>query len=150
MAENEYEEEDFSGTTVSGRTLLRMLSLTLPHWPWLAGFLGSTALVALIGGAFNFLKKKISDRGIHPNDAEAMGGVLAVYAGLSLIQSGCAFGLIYLAGIVLWQYFSDCFSLGCWLYRNIILQIKWQLGISTRPSEYSGLRGSICVRLSLR
>lgn len=100
MAEHDYEEEDFSGTTVSGRTLLRMLSLTLPHWPWLAGFLGSTALVALIDGAFNFLKKQIIDRGIQPNDAEALGGVLAVYAGLSLIQSGGVFGLIYLAGIL--------------------------------------------------
>jgi ATP-binding cassette subfamily B protein len=99
MSEHEFEEEDFTGS-VNRRTILRMLGLTLPHWPWLVGFLGSTALVALMDGAFNFLKKLIVDRGITPGDQAALAGVLGVYAALSLIQSGGVFGLIYLAGIL--------------------------------------------------
>lgn len=100
MSEHDFEEEDFSGTAVSARTLQRMLGLSLAHWPWLAGFLGSTALVALIDGTFNFLKKQIIDRGVLPGDAAALGGVLAVYAALSLIQSGGVFGLVYLAAML--------------------------------------------------
>ena len=99
MSEHDFEEEEFTGA-VSARTLGRMLRLTLPHWPWLAGFLGCTALVALLDGAFNFLKKLLIDRGILPGDMPALGAVLAVYAGLSLIQSGGVFGLIYLAGVL--------------------------------------------------
>ncbi len=99
MAHIDFEEEEFSGQ-VSGRTLVRMLGLTLPHWPWLAGFLGSTALVALIDGAFNFLKKLLIDRGILAGDVSALGWVIAVYALLALFQSAGVFGLIYLAGIL--------------------------------------------------
>jgi ATP-binding cassette subfamily B protein len=99
MSDHDFEEEDFTGT-VSARTITRMLGLTLPHWPWLAGFLGSTAIVALLDGAFNFLKKLLIDRGITPGDTDALGAVIGVYALLSLLQSGAVFGLIYLAGIL--------------------------------------------------
>lgn len=96
MSDHEFEEEEFT-TTVSGRTLKRMMSLTLPHWRWLVGFLALIALVAIQDGVFNFLKKQIIDAGISRNDTAALMRVVLVYAGMSVFQSAGVFGFILFA-----------------------------------------------------
>lgn len=95
----EYEEEDFQAQ-LSGRTILRMFKITLPHKWWLIGFVTLIAIVAAMDGVFNFLKKQIIDTGITPNDPHALMNVMIVYAGIALLQAGGVFGFIYLAGIL--------------------------------------------------
>lgn len=99
MSQNEFEEEEFS-TTFSGHTLRRMLGLTLPHWPWLTGFMVLITFVALQDGVFNFLKKQIIDLGITPRDTAALTRVIAVYGGMMLLQALGVFGFIYFAGML--------------------------------------------------
>jgi len=99
MSQHEFEEEDFEAA-LSGRTLKRMMSLTLPHWPWLVSFVTLVALVAMQDGVFNFLKKQIIDRGITPGDTAALTTVVAIYGGIALLQAAFVFGLIYFAGML--------------------------------------------------
>lgn len=95
----EFEEEDFS-TKLSGRTLRRMLGLTLPHRWWLIGFLVLVAIVSLQDSIFNYLKKLIIDQGITPRDTTALTGAIAIYAIVAATQAAGVFGFIYLAGIL--------------------------------------------------
>ncbi len=99
MSQNEFEEEEFT-TTFSGHTLRRMMGLTLPHWPWLLGFMALITVVALQDGVFNFLKKQMIDLGITPRDTTALTGVMVVYGGMILLQSLGVFGFIYFAGML--------------------------------------------------
>lgn len=99
MEHLEFEEEDFSAR-LSGRTLKRMLQLTLPHWPYLVTFLTLIAIVAAQDSVFNFLKKQIIDHGITPRDTEALLYYIALYAVIALTQAAGVFGLIYAAGIL--------------------------------------------------
>ncbi len=99
MSQHEFEEEDFEAA-LSGRTLKRMLSLSLPHWPWLVGFIGLVALTAMQDGVFNFLKKQIIDQGITPGDTTALTWVIAIYGGIALTQAAFVFGFIYFAGML--------------------------------------------------
>src|SRR5258708_25908740 len=99
MAHNEFEEEDFEAS-LSGKTLRRMLGLTLPHWPFLFGFIGLIAVVAIQDSVFNFLKKEIIDLGITPANTTALGWIVVIYGTMALLQSAGVFGFIYLAGIL--------------------------------------------------
>ena len=99
MSDYEFEEEEFT-TSFNGRTIRRMLGLTLVHWPWLAGFVALVALVALQDAVFNFLKKLIIDRGVTPGDTTALAWVIALYGGIAVLQAAGVFGFIYLAGIL--------------------------------------------------
>ena len=99
MSNYEFEEEDFQAA-LSGRTMRRMLGLTLPHWPWLAGFLALITVVAVQDGVFNFLKKQIIDQGITPGDTAALTRVIAIYGSMVLVQAAAVFGFIYLAGML--------------------------------------------------
>ncbi len=99
MSDYEFEEEEFT-TNFNGRTIRRMLGLTLVHWPWLAGFVALVALVALQDAVFNFLKKLIIDQGVTPGDTTALAWVIALYGGIAVLQAAGVFGFIYLAGIL--------------------------------------------------
>jgi len=99
MAHNEFEEEDFEAS-LSGKTLRRMLGLTLPHWPFLFGFIGLVAFVAIQDSVFNFLKKEIIDLGITPANTTALGWIVVIYAVMAVLQSAGVFGFIYLSGIL--------------------------------------------------
>lgn len=99
MSHHEFEEEDFEAA-LSGRTIRRMLGLTLPHWPWLVAFMVLIALVAMQDGVFNFLKKQIIDRGITPNDTTALIWVVVIYAAMMLSQAAGVFGFIYFAAML--------------------------------------------------
>src|SRR5262245_50692070 len=95
----EFEEEDFQAQ-LSGKTIKRMFTLTLPHKWWLIGFVVLIAIVAAQDGVFNYLKKLIIDNAITPNDPAALARILGVYALIALSQAACVFGFIYLAGIL--------------------------------------------------
>jgi ATP-binding cassette, subfamily B, bacterial len=99
MAHNEFEEEDFEAS-LSGKTLRRMMGLTLPHWPFLFGFIGLVAFVAIQDSVFNFLKKEMIDLGITPANTTALGWIVVIYAVMAVLQSAGVFGFIYLSGIL--------------------------------------------------
>jgi ATP-binding cassette subfamily B protein len=97
---NEWEEEEFSNTAINFQVIRRMLSLALPHRRLLVGFLVFVGTVAMIDGAFNFLRKQIIDRGITPHDPNALYGVIALYALIALVEASGVFGFIYCAGLL--------------------------------------------------
>jgi ATP-binding cassette subfamily B protein len=96
---NEFEEEDFEAQ-FSGRTLKRMMGLTLNHWKWLVGFICLVAVVAMLDGAFNFFRKLIIDLGVTPRDPAALMRVVSIYGSLMLLESACVFGFIYFAAML--------------------------------------------------
>lgn len=99
MAEYQFEEEDYS-STLSGRTLRRMMGLTLAHWPWLVAFVALVTIVSIQDSIFSLLKKEIIDQGVTPADVPALLRVMAIYAGTALFQAGCVFGFIFFAGLL--------------------------------------------------
>ena len=99
MPDYQFEEEDYDAA-LSGRTLRRMLGLTLAHWPWLAGFVVLVTMVAIQDSIFSFLKKEIIDLGITPADLPALTRVMGVYAAISVAQAAGVFGFIYLASLL--------------------------------------------------
>ena len=96
---NEFEEEEFT-TQFNGRTLLRILALTKPHWPLLVGFLVMMALAAFLDSLFTFMSKRLIDEGIVARDPIAIRNILALYGVLIVIQSGTVFGFIYWTGLL--------------------------------------------------
>jgi ATP-binding cassette subfamily B protein len=99
MANYEFEEEDYS-SSVSGRTLRRIMSLTLPHRRWLVGFVLLVTVVSFQDSIFSYLKKEIIDLGITPADVPALLHVMGIYAAMAATQAAGVFGFIYLAGIL--------------------------------------------------
>jgi len=99
MSEYEFEEEEFT-TQFNGRTVLRILSLALPHWPWLVGFTVATLFVSLFDAYFNMLGKRMVDEGILAGDKTALVQVVITYGLVSLSSAVMVFTLIYLAGIL--------------------------------------------------
>jgi ATP-binding cassette subfamily B protein len=95
----EFEEEEFT-TRFSGRTVLRILAQTRPHWRWVVGFLATIALVSTLDSYFTFLGKQIIDLGILPGDMDALIRVVITYGLLIIVQAVGVFGFIYLAGVL--------------------------------------------------
>ena len=99
MSQFEFEEEEFT-TQFNGRTVLRILAQTRPHWPWLVGFLLSIAFVSWLDSYFTFLSKRIVDEGILAGDRAALTQIVTAY-GLLIVASAVAiFVFIYLTGIL--------------------------------------------------
>ena len=96
---HEFEEEEFT-TQFNGQTIRRILGLTKPHWPYLAGFLACIGLTALLDSYFTFLGKQIVDDAIIPGDTEALRDIITQYGALLLVQAASVFGFIYLTGIL--------------------------------------------------
>src|SRR5512136_1476825 len=97
--EIEFEEEEFT-TQFNGRTLLRILAQTRPHWKWVVGFLIAVTLVAGLDSYFTFLRKQTIDQGITPGDTAALARIGAVYAVMTVLQAAGVFTFIYLAGVL--------------------------------------------------
>lgn len=95
----EFEEEEFT-TQFSGRTVIRILGLAKPHWPWLVGFIVTIALTSAIDSYFTYLGKQIIDEGILANDRAALMRFTIIYGLLIFVQAANVFGFIYLAGIL--------------------------------------------------
>jgi ATP-binding cassette subfamily B protein len=96
MPNVEFEEEEFT-TQFNGKTVLRILAQTKPHWQWLAGFVLAVALVAVMDSYLNYLKKGIVDQGIVAHDTAALTRAITVYGLVNLAQAGFVFVFIYLA-----------------------------------------------------
>jgi ATP-binding cassette subfamily B protein len=99
MSHYEFEEEEFT-TEFNGRTLLRILAQTTPHWPWMVGFLLAITFVSLMDSYTAYLGKRIVDEGILAGDRAALGQVMVTYGLVILTSAVAVFTLIYLAGIL--------------------------------------------------
>jgi ATP-binding cassette subfamily B protein len=99
VADIEFEEEEFT-TQFSGNTLRRMTAQVTPHWPWVAGFLATVAVVSVLDAFFTYLSKQIIDVAIVPGDRAALYRFIEIYGALILVQAVMVFGFIYLAGIL--------------------------------------------------
>jgi ATP-binding cassette subfamily B protein len=97
--EFEFEEEEFTAQ-FNGRTLLRILALTKPHWPWVVGFLVAIAVVSALDSYFTFLSKRMIDEGILPGDKQVLTRIVLTYGSLIVVQAAGALGFIYLAGVL--------------------------------------------------
>ncbi|MES0338554.1 MAG: ABC transporter ATP-binding protein [Anaerolineales bacterium] len=99
MSVVEFREEEFS-TEFNGQTVLRILGLTKPHWPWLIGFVVTIGIVSALDAYFTFLGKQIIDEGILAGDRVALFQIIRTYALLTIVQVINIFGFIYLAGVL--------------------------------------------------
>jgi ATP-binding cassette, subfamily B, bacterial len=99
MAPVTFEEEEFT-TQFSGKTVLRILSQTKPHWKWLIGFVIAIGVTSFLDSYFTFLGKRIIDEGIIARNTEALVQILTIYASLIVVQSISVFAFIYLAGVL--------------------------------------------------
>ena len=99
MSVVEFREEEFS-TEFNGQTVLRILGLTKPHWPWLVGFIVTIGVVSSLDAYFTYLGKQIIDEGILAGDRVALFRIIRTYALLTIVQVVNVFGFIYLAGVL--------------------------------------------------
>ncbi len=99
MTDEYYEEEEFT-SQFNGKTVLRILSLTKPHWKWVVGFLAAVSVVSFLDAYFTYLSKQIIDLGIVPGDKEVLFDLVIRYGLLILVQSAAVFIFIYLTGIL--------------------------------------------------
>jgi len=95
----EFEEEEFT-TQFNGRTVLRILAQTKPHWKWVAGFMLTIGVVSALDSFFTFLSKRIIDEGIVAGDTAALIRIVTLYGALIVVQAVNVFGFIYLAGVL--------------------------------------------------
>ncbi len=96
MSEHSFHEEEFD-TSFNGRTLIRILGLTRPHWKMVVGFLISIGLVAFLEAYMNFLNAQLIDEAIIPGDTQRLTEIMTIYAGLWFGFAVLVFGFIYLA-----------------------------------------------------
>jgi len=99
VPDNYFDEEEFE-SRFNGRTLSRILKLTVPHLKWVIGFLLTIAVVAGLDSIGTYLLKMVIDNGILAGDRAVVVNVLVMYGALILVQSGSTFLFIYLAGIL--------------------------------------------------
>lgn len=99
MSDHYFEEEEFT-TQFNGRTVLRILAQTRPHWKWVAGFLIAIAFTAFLDSYMTFLSKRIIDEGILAGDRQTLARIVTTYGGLILAQAVFVFSFIYLTGVL--------------------------------------------------
>lgn len=99
MSDMQFSEEEFE-TSLSWRTIVRILGLTKPHWRWLVGFLAMIIMVSGVESYRTYVSKQIIDQGIIARDQAALTTSAMIYGGLVLVQSIGVFGFIYLAGVL--------------------------------------------------
>jgi ATP-binding cassette subfamily B protein len=97
--EYEFEEEEFT-TQFNGRTLLRILGQTRPHWKQLVAFVIAVAVVSALDSYFTFLSKRMVDEGILASDKQALTRIVLTYGSLIIVQAIFVFGFIYMASIL--------------------------------------------------
>ncbi len=99
MSDQYFDEEDFN-TQFSKKTVLRILSKTVPYWHWVTGFLATVVAVSFLDSYFTYLSKRIIDEGILAGNKSALTHIVTIYGLLIVIQAGMVFGFIYLAGVL--------------------------------------------------
>ncbi len=95
----EFEEEEFT-TQFNGGTVMRILSQTYPHWPYLVTFVVLVGLVSLLDSYFTYLSARIIDEGIVAGNVEALTSIVLQYGLLILVQAVLVFGFIGLTGVL--------------------------------------------------
>jgi ATP-binding cassette subfamily B protein len=95
----EFEEEEFT-SQFNGRTVLRILAQTKPHWRWVVGFMLTIGVVSALDSFFTFLSMQIIDKGIVAGDTAALVRIVTVYGLLIVVQAVNVFGFIFLAGVL--------------------------------------------------
>jgi ATP-binding cassette, subfamily B, bacterial len=99
VSSDNFEEEEFQAQ-FNGRTLLRILGLTRPHWKLVTGFLFAIMIVAGTDSIFTYLSKRVIDEGIVARNVDALVEILILYGGLNVLQAVMVFGFIFLVGIL--------------------------------------------------
>ena len=99
MSEHYYEEEEFT-TKFNGKTLMRIIGLTRPHWKWVIGFLLTISLVSGLDSLFTYISKLIVDQAIIPKDGQRLVELLTLYGSILLVQAAGVFSFIFLAGVL--------------------------------------------------
>ncbi len=99
MSEHYFEEEEFA-TKFNGKTLMRILGLTRPHWKWVVGFLLTISVVSGLDSLFTYLSKMIVDQAIIPKNTPRLIELLSLYGSLLIVQAAGVFGFIFLAGVL--------------------------------------------------
>ena len=99
MTDEYFEEEEYT-SQFNGKTVLRILAQTKPHWKWVVGFLAMIAVVSFLDAYFTFLGMQIIDKGIVPGNKEALINIVTRYGLLILVQALAVFSIIYLTGIL--------------------------------------------------
>jgi len=99
VADIELEEDEYT-SQITGKTLRRILGLTRPHWRWVVGFWLMIAFTSILDALFTYLNKNIIDQGIVAQNHQALIRILTLYGGLILVQAGCVFTFIFLAGVL--------------------------------------------------
>jgi len=99
MSDQYFEEEEFT-TQFNGKTVLRVLAQTKPHWRWVLGFLIAVLVTSFLDGYFTYLGKEIVDRGIIAGDRSALTQIAIQYGALILVQALSVFGFIFLTGVL--------------------------------------------------
>ncbi|HEX6303941.1 MAG TPA: ABC transporter transmembrane domain-containing protein, partial [Anaerolineales bacterium] len=99
MSDHYFEEEEFT-SEFNGRTVLRILAQTRPHWKWVAGFLIAITFTAFLDSYMTFLSKRIIDEGILAGDRQALASIVTTYGSLILAQAVFVFAFIYLTGVL--------------------------------------------------
>ena len=99
MADIELEEEEYT-SQITGTTLRRILRLTQPHRRWVIGFWVMIAFTSILDAYFTYLNKGIIDQAIIAKDQHVLIQILSLYGGLILVQAGCVFTFIFLAGVL--------------------------------------------------
>jgi len=99
MSDQYFEEEEFT-TQFNGKTVLRVLAQTKPHWRWVVGFLIAVLITSFLDGYFTYLGKEIVDRGILAGDRAALTQIATQYGLLIFVQALSVFGFIYLTGVL--------------------------------------------------
>ncbi len=94
-----FQEEEFDAQ-FNGRTLLRILAQTKPHWPWVVGFVVTISAVAWLDSYFTFLGKRIIDEAIGVGNRDVLIEILKQYGLLTILQAALVFAFIYLTGIL--------------------------------------------------
>ena len=94
-----FEEEEFT-TQFNGKTVLRILAQTRPHWKWVLGFLITVAGTSILDAYFTYLSKQIIDLGIVAGNKQVLLQLVLRYGALIVVQSGLVFSFIYLAGVL--------------------------------------------------
>lgn len=99
MPPDYFEEEEFE-TKFTGTTFRRILGLLRPHWKIVVAFLVMIAITAGMDSLFTFVTKHIIDDGIMAKNLPALYRLLAIYAGMTVMQSFWVFGFIYSVGVL--------------------------------------------------
>lgn len=99
MADIELEEDEYT-SQITGKTIGRIFGLTRPHRRWVVGFWVMITFTSILDALFTYLNKGIIDQGIVAQNRQALIHILSLYGGLILVQSGCVFTFIFLAGVL--------------------------------------------------